>query len=229
MLKALCRLIAFLFLVAKTFGSMTAIAEPSSEKTEKITPSQLSFDQTESQENTFNKSNKHRGKTTPDGTVLELLSELKNTQNPLVVVDYVNWESAYQIYSQNQGGLDSEASSPDKLRNLYRLLFTGSPGLILKKIAPRLANISSAEQRKILDHLKSINEGALRSGEKLRDPNLATLLFEIRKTQIDGSRATVDLFITDKGKSRLEKLPLIKTGEVWLLERVCIVEDPLSR
>ena len=164
------------------------------------------------------------GAQSPKETVLNAISELKKTQDPRVVLKYVWWEGPYR----NLNDYLRErlyVHSPRQLYNYYYETLTSSGSLSLRQLAYE-AELKTEEKRKrVLEFVKS-----QRSPDRHPDPYTAIskTLFEITSEKIEDRKAEIALNRSDQGKITHLTIPLSKIGEVWLLDCVEFVPDPLN-
>ena len=166
---------------------------------------------------------KHFGSAVPRETVLEIISKLKETQDPVAVLDYVWWEAAYQRLDENQKRHFYVKSAPE-LRQRYLEHYTNPRMFLLRQAERDLSALPPAKRDAMTKFIAEQEKVQLPSPKYTQ---VLDQLFEIKAERVTGNDAEVDLIVSEKGAVKKQKIDLVKVQDRWLLKCMQIIEDPL--
>jgi len=164
------------------------------------------------------------GGESPREAVLQLISELKSSQDPTKVLNHIWWEATFQKLTPYQReGFDIR--SPSELYFYYLDLFTNPGAAFLHRLELDAKKQPAESRDKTLAFIKTQRE---RSGKPKPFTDLSKKLIEIKGEKSDKSQAELELVFTEGGSTTRQKLRLVNVQERWYLDCIQIVPDPLS-
>lgn len=162
----------------------------------------------------------HADRSTPKGTVIEVIKSLKQENSYKAVLDYIHWPSAFNDL-RDEEKKNFEISSPNDLRKYLTKAVSNPEQLIRKRFELMLVGKSEEERQKfnkILD--KQIKQIRIRQKELRKKIEEST--FSIVGIEQNENTAQVNLKARFKNTSETKPLNLIKINEKWYLTAASI-------
>lgn len=155
---------------------------------------------------------------TPAKLLQEIAAKLKATGSAAVLVDYVNWDSAFQNVDPRQKD-QLNVQTPDALREYYRQLLTNPEKFLRQQIEGRLEELPP-DQR---ESAKQKFEAALvEARAKLAESKLQfkESQYTVGEETITGDQAGVKLETVYKGTPKSDTIRFVKINGKWYLSSV---------
>jgi hypothetical protein len=161
--------------------------------------------------------------TSPDKTLTSLVQRLKATKDPLVILDYVHWPTAFKNMPDHERQA-IKINSADELKGYFQRLFQNPDSMLNDQISSKFPGMSD-------DKRKELQETAVRMAAVMKDQRqrmqerLAKTEYQIGKVEAAGDNATVELISMLDGQTKISKVKLEKVGNAWYLPSVRFVQE----
>lgn len=152
---------------------------------------------------------------TPAGTVQEIISKMKETQSPAAVIDYVNWDKAFQRFPALQKE-QLKVSNAAELKQFFENMLRNPSAIVRKKIGEAIEKAAPEQQENLRNNLEQVVASIAKKEEEMKK-RISSTLFEVGAVEVKGSVATVMLTQSYNGEKRTEKVLLEKEGDRWML------------
>ena len=152
---------------------------------------------------------------TPEDTVKEIVSKLKESGDPGVVLEYVSWEDAFKdappqvlqsLGVKDAGGLKAQTER----------LMEQPAAFVREKMVQKIATLPPAQQEMMNQQLDSLTKKVEDDFADMK-AKLKRTEFKVGKSSVTGDAATVDISATIDGTSQDSELKLLKRNDNWLL------------
>ena len=153
---------------------------------------------------------------TPEQVVNEMLSQMKAAGNFAPVVEFIHWPTAYKQMIEGRPNSVFVASSPVELKEVVRKFVTQPGELVKEKFGPAMAALP-AEQRAALDTMLAQQLAKVDAQKKAREAELVKATFRIKKSEVTGGKAKVEVEQTMDGKIDFWSLNLQQIDGSWYL------------
>ncbi len=157
-------------------------------------------------------------KSSPEGVLNRILSEIKTAQNTSPVVNYVDWKKAFNSLSVERKNKISVNSS-DEMKSYYQTILKNPIAVMEKQYKARIAKLDP-EQKSVYEEQFSSVKKILEEKTKEMNSRIAESTYEVGEANIDGNIAIVSLKRKYLGKTKEEKVRLEKSDGRWLLPAV---------
>jgi hypothetical protein len=159
----------------------------------------------------------------PNEVLKELLDKIKSQSNASAVVDYVDWQEAFNKASEEQKK-NMNVTGPEQMKQFYRQILESPAVNFRKQVEERLASVP-AEQKPMMEQQLKRMEEVMRKKEEEMKEKIAGTTYEIGEAKIEGNAAKVKLTQTYKGETKEEDVQFVKSGERWLLPSVAVMAN----
>ena len=165
----------------------------------------------------------HAKSVEPQAVVLEAIGKLKQSGDQRAVYDYVDWDFAYQTFT-NRHFKSVNVNNGIELREAYDDIATRSPRVLLRGAANKMP--PDVQKR----FLAKLDAQQSKPKQPAYDPALASRLYEIKRTSVQGDEAEVVVTVSSKGAAAAEQtLKLHKKGDnTWMFNCPALVSDPFK-
>lgn len=159
--------------------------------------------------------NLYADRSTPNGTVVEVVQALKRERSYSAVLDFMHWPTAFDNLKEEEK-LKLGINSPLDLKT-YLTKAVNDPKKIFTDLIKEQSKTLSEEQKKSMDaklkeHLKLLDEEQSKLARKILETK-----FSITKTDVNNKSATVYLKAVNKNITETKPLNLIKSKGIWYL------------
>ncbi len=154
----------------------------------------------------------------PDEVLRKIVAEMKTAGNPSPVVDYVEWEEAFEQMSP-QSRTQMKISSADDLREYYRGTLKDPVKAMRSQLQEKMKVVSFENSSQIKQYLAREQEKMVREQQEVM-ARIRDTKYQVGPAIIEGDTANVKLTQIYKGKVSTEEVRFVKSGETWLLPSV---------
>jgi hypothetical protein len=155
---------------------------------------------------------------TPDGTVKEIVGKMKSQGNPGAIVEYVNWDKAFEQFPEQQKQ-QLNIKSADDMKGFFREMLEHPSAIMRKQMEARLSTVPPDKQEEAKASIEQLAAAMQKKEEELKD-RLVNTKYEVGAPRIDGDTAVVKLTQTYKDQTKVEDVKLEKDGDHWMLPNV---------
>ena len=155
---------------------------------------------------------------TPETTVKEIVDKIKAAASPSPIIEYVDWDGAFQGLPEEQKAM-MKITSSSEMKGLYRKILEDPIAAMKEKMKEQMATIPAEQQAAAQQQMAHMEEMIGQQKAKMTEQIKATE-YEIGKSTVDGDKATVKLTQSYQGQKREEEIALVKKGDKWLLSSV---------
>ena len=155
---------------------------------------------------------------TPEETLNKILSEIKSSASTAPVVNYVDWDKAFESLPEDRKKIIA-VSSPDEMRSYYESILKDPLAVMEKQYEKKIAGLTP-EQKPIFEQNFARLKDILEKKSKEMEKRISESEYEVGKAEIKGSKAAVPLKRKYIGKTIEENVVLEKSGDKWLLPTV---------
>ncbi len=152
---------------------------------------------------------------TPAHTVQEIINKMKETQSPVVVLDYVNWEKAFQRFPAVQKE-QLKVSTPDQLKKFFDNMLRNPSAVVRERINQEINKAAPEQQENLKKNLELVVAAIAKKEDEMKK-RISSTSYEVGAVEVKGGIATVMLTQTYNGEKKTEKVILEKEGERWML------------
>ena len=160
----------------------------------------------------------------PEGVIAEMTSRLKSSRDPVVILDYVHWPSAYAAYPEDQKRLQNLVSPEALATHMKGAL--GDPEHYLKeqfesraqRMPPELATKLRASSDALVESMRQVRAHIQ---ERIGD----TTYRVVRSESVSPERARVILAITLGEETKESTIELQRIEGRWYLPTIDFARD----
>lgn len=163
----------------------------------------------------------------PADRVTELMVKLKAFRSPVVIIEFVDWESAFAGASEADRAKYG-ARTPLEMRRYYEQVL-GDPEAYARREISRQLALVPADKRPIVEAQISEAVAQVRQNQDRYREFYRDFTFEVGAAEVTGDRAVVPLTTAFGGETFQERIPLIRRDKVWYLPSVDIVSGGGAR
>jgi len=162
----------------------------------------------------------------PEDVLKEIIGKIKAQNDASPVVEYVDWNKAFTEMPPPQK-MAMKINSPQEMKSFYKQVLANPSAMMKKQFEERLGMIPEAQRPMMRQSLARMEE-MMKQKEAEMKQKIAGTTYEVGKSEINGANAKVELKQTYEGKTKVEKVEFVKSGDNWLLASVGLV-NPQGR
>ena len=163
---------------------------------------------------------------TPDKSLSNLVQRLKATKDPLVILDFVHWPTAFRnMPERERQGI--RVSSPEDLKAHFQKLFQNPDGFLKDQLSAKFPGLSD-EKRREIERNQGRLVAAMKDQRQRMQERLARTDYQIGKVEANGNNSTIELVSVLEGETKISKVKLERVGNAWYLPSVRFVQDQKS-
>lgn len=155
---------------------------------------------------------------TPEQTLNKILSEIKSTGSTSPVVNYVDWDKAFENLSEDRKKIIA-VSTAEEMKSYYESVLKDPLVVMEKQYQNKIASLAP-EQKPVFEQNFIRLKSVLEKKSKEMQTRISESEYEVGKAQITGNKALISLKRTYIGKTLEENVTLEKFGDKWLLPAV---------
>ena len=155
---------------------------------------------------------------TPEQTLSKILSDIKTSASTTPVVNYVDWEKAFNNLSEEKRKKNSISSSQE-MKSYYENVLKNPIAIMEKQYKKKIASLTP-QQKPIFEQNFARLKSALEEKTKEMSERIAESEYEVGVAKVTGDIAIVPLKRKYIGKTTEENVRLEKSGDKWLLPGV---------
>jgi hypothetical protein len=151
----------------------------------------------------------------PEDVVNSMIKDLQKDGGPLGVVNYVDWQTAFDgVPEQERKGMG--VNSPEELKTFYQKLYTDPSAFFQKQMSARLATVPADQQAAMKAQMDQMSAQMKVKFEQAKE-DIKKTKFEVGSAKIDGDKAVVHVSTTLNGEKKEDDINLIKIDDKWYL------------
>lgn len=151
----------------------------------------------------------------PQDVVREIVGKMKQERTPAVVLEYVNWEKAFNKFP----ALQKEklgVNSADELRAFFDNMLRNPSEVVRQKITAEMKDAKPEDQKILSENLEKVVSAIAKKEDEMKT-RIASTTYEIGAVDVKGDTASVMLTQIYKGERKTEKVLLEKEAGKWML------------
>lgn len=163
---------------------------------------------------------------TPEEVVKRFCDTLRKTGDPKIMIDYVDWDSAFDRLSGREK-IAYQVTNSSEYRKYVEEIYTNPKEAIGKRLQAIILSMPEGARPKSEDFQTAVFDGIAGQQEELRR-DLKQTIFEIGKTvMVNEGRSCVPVTVRFNGQNSSQAARLIKKGDSWLLTSIEFMEEGL--
>lgn len=162
----------------------------------------------------------------PEDVLRQMIKEIKQKKDQGVVVDYVDWDSAFNnIKPENRARMT--AKSPAELKEQQKKFFTDPKKFVSEQIEAGAASVPAEQQAMLKANKEQISTS---TAERIKSENerVSKATYEVGTAKIEGDKATVPLTAKMDSKTETHDIAMIKKDGKWLLPYPQMLLQPVQ-
>ena len=161
--------------------------------------------------------------TSPDQSLSNLVQRLKATKDPLVILDFVHWPTAFKNMPARERQAIRVSSEAD-LKSHFQKLFQNPDGFLKDQLSAKFPGLSE-EKRKEIEHSQARLVAAMKDQRQRMQERLSKTDYQIGKVDANGNNANIELISMLEGETKISKVKLERVGSTWYLPSVRFVQE----
>lgn len=160
---------------------------------------------------------------TPEGTVQEMLTRLKQERDPAVMLQYVHWQSAFDNFPSAQRQ-EMGVDSPAAFQKYFENFFKDPSHFMREQLRGRLDALPENQRAAVqsqMDHMVQM----FAEKRKEMDEKMGRTEYTIGSVDKQGNAATVEITSSLDGNQRTQRIPLEFIDGRWYLPTMKFVQD----
>lgn len=155
------------------------------------------------------------GETDPRAVVKAMLSRLKQTGEPVVILDYVHWPSAYANFPEAERRAMG-ITNADQLKAHVTKMLSDPSGFARERAQEMIANLPADRQAKVREQMNQMAAGLEAKTSEMRT-KMSRIDYAVGNARIQGAFADVPIVSTLDGQTKTSDIKLQFIEGSWYL------------
>lgn len=155
----------------------------------------------------------------PRELIEEMLARLKATHEPVVILDYIHWPSAYAAYPESETKM-KQIDTPQQLESYMRAVLSDPQKYLRDQLAQRMSKLPEDMAAKLRASTDRVVESMAMLKERMAQ-RISDTQYRIGKvTMLGGDHAEIELIAVLDEDERSSIVKLVKIENRWYLPTV---------
>jgi len=160
---------------------------------------------------------------TPEQLVEEMVADLKESQSPAAILNYVYWPTAFDSFPAEQLTM-LNISTPEELKTHFAGILNDPGSFMRDQITEHADNFPEEQRGAAVESMKAMVKEMEAYNENIGH-NLARTEYSTRTIAFDENAALIELTSVLDGKTQVSQVELVNIKGNWYLPSVVFVQD----
>lgn len=163
----------------------------------------------------------------PEQMVKEMVDRLKSSRNPVVILEYVHWPTAWERLGESDRR-QMAVTSAEGLRAYYEQILNDPQAFARREVERAIAGMPPEQQRMATAGMSGMLEDLRQLTDRMRE-RIRETRYEIGVASVRDERGQVELRSTLDGRTERSLLEVIRVGNRWYLPGTEFAQQPGGR
>jgi len=155
-------------------------------------------------------------------TVLKMMSELKESKNPSVMLNYVYWPQAFANFPAEQRA-KLQISNAEELKSHFKAIIEDPGTFMREQLVNHAQDLPEEHRAAAVESMKSMVDEMESHNEVMRK-NMGLATYQARTLRMDEVSALIELRTTLGDSTDIDQVELVKIEDNWYLPTVVFIQ-----